>query len=170
MKKTTVILSILGMLGCKTSSALKTVPALDINKYAGTWYEIGRFPHSFEKSLNRVSATYEIKDNGKIKVLNVGYSKTDSTKKKEITGTAWVPNSQEPGKIKVQFFWPFAGDYWVIHLDEAYTEAVVGSPGLDYLWILSRNTEMAEADYQRLLQVAADAGFDTKRVERVKQK
>jgi lipocalin len=103
-------------------------------------------------------------------VLNVGYSKTDSTKKKEITGTAWVPNSQEPGKIKVQFFWPFAGDYWVIHIDEAYTEAVVGSPGLDYLWILSRNTEMAETDYQRLLQVAADAGFDTKRVERVKQK
>ena len=103
------------MISCK-SQPLETVKTLDITKYAGTWYEIARLPNRFEKKLECVSATYELIENGKVKVINRGISTEDHSQKKEITGKAWVPDVAFPGQLKVQFFWPFAGKYWVIDL------------------------------------------------------
>ena len=97
---------------CKSSEMLTTVKSLDLKRYQGTWYEIARLPNSFEKNLIAVTATYSIKGNGKVEVLNQGYK--SGLKRKSVTGTAWVPRKEYPGRLKVRFFWPFSGDYYVI--------------------------------------------------------
>jgi apolipoprotein D and lipocalin family protein len=154
---------------CKTTSRLPTVENLDIDKYLGTWYEIARLPNGFEKGLECVTATYSLKKNGKIEVLNKGYTSGTSGRLKTAKGVAWVPDPAYPGRLKVRFFWPFSGDYYITALDEAYSYALVGDPSRQYLWILSRTKEMNEALYAELLKRADENEFDIKPILKVKQ-
>ena len=119
--------------------SLKVVKNVDLNRYKGTWYEIARFPHSFEKDLVGVTATYTLKEDGKIGVLNKGYKDTLDGKLKEAKAFAKVPYPEWAGYLRVFFFWPFGGDYMILELDqENYQYALVGDPSLNYLWVLSR--------------------------------
>lgn len=152
----------------KSSAQLPTVPSLDIEKYLGTWYEIARLPNSFEKDLVCTTANYSLKPNGKIAVVNSGYSETKK-KQKSASGTAWVPDKNFPGRLKVTFFWPFAGKYYVISLDENYRHALVGDPSRKYLWILSRTKAMEEHDYQELVEIAGSNGFNVGALIRPRQ-
>ncbi len=156
------------MISCK-SQPLETVKTLDITKYAGTWYEIARLPNRFEKKLECVSATYELIENGKVKVINRGISTEDHSQKKEITGKAWVPDVAFPGQLKVQFFWPFAGKYWVIALDTAYRYALVGDPSRKYLWVLSKDKQLPDSIFKQLVETAGKNGFNTDMLMIVKQ-
>ena len=112
--------ALLGLISCKASMELQTVEKVDIDSYLGTWYEIARLPNSFEKGLECVTATYSLKENGKIEVLNKGYSAEKKKGFDTAKGTAWIPDPDYPGRLKVTFFWPFSGDYYIISLDEAY--------------------------------------------------
>lgn len=156
--------------GCSTTSApLATVKAVDIDAYAGKWYEIARLPNRFERGLTCVTATYTPLDNGKIEVRNAGYNAAKG-RFKDIKGRAWQPNAAElPGQLKVSFFGPFAGDYYIMQLADDYSHALVGSPTRDYLWVLSRTPTLDEATYDRLLAFAESRGFDTAAVERIDQ-
>lgn len=146
------------------------VKNVDLARYAGTWYEIARFPHSFEKGLVCVTATYTINPDGAIAVVNAGRLERDRSQRKEARAKAWVPDPAEPGKILVQFFWPFRGNYWIIGLDGAsYRYAVVAGPSPDYLWILSRSKTMDATLYDSLVALARSQGFDVSRLERVDQ-
>jgi apolipoprotein D and lipocalin family protein len=149
------------------TSKKHTVNRLDIRRYAGVWYEIARFPHRFEKDLQKVTATYSLLENGGIKVTNRGIN--GKGKWKEVNGKAFVPDSAEPGKLKVQFFWPFRAPYWVHRIDEDYRFALVGGPGSDYLWVLCRDKTMPEAIYQDYLKTAQELGYDISRLEMVQQ-
>ena len=149
------------------ASKKHTVNRLDIRRYAGVWYEIARFPHRFEKDLQKVTATYSLLENGGIKVTNRGIN--GKGKWKEVNGKAFVPDSAEPGKLKVQFFWPFRAPYWVHRIDEDYRFALVGGPGSDYLWVLCREKTMPEAIYQDYLKTAQELGYDISRLEMVQQ-
>jgi len=153
------------MFSCKSKKNLPTVDHLDIEKYAGTWYEIAKLPNSFEKNLTCVSARYSIKENGKIEVFNSGRKTTGDSVWKTIKGTAKVPNSNEPGRLKVTFFWPFAGDYYVIDLAADYSYALVGSPDRKYLWILSRERTLNENIYAQLVETAREQGFPVEMIE-----
>lgn len=169
MKKTVYLLAMMLLIfSCGSNEELKTVPNVDIEKYAGTWYEIAKLPNKFEKGLTCISATYSIKENGKINVLNQGF-KTEKGTWKDITGTAWVPDSKNPGQLKVRFFWPFSGDYYIIALNDDYTYALVGDPSRKYLWILSKNKYLDPAIYNELLNIAKKNGFNTDLVEKVDQ-
>lgn len=148
---------------------LLTVEKLDLTKYKGTWYEIARLPNSFEKGLTCVTANYTLKDNGKVTVLNTGRKISDTSKIKTAKGTASVPDPAKPGQLKVSFFWPFSGDYYVIHVDEEYRIALVGAPSRDYLWILSRTPEITESDYNNMTELAREQGFDVERLEKIDQ-
>jgi lipocalin len=148
---------------------LATVQEVDLERYSGTWYEIARFPHSFEKGLKCVSATYSIMDHGKVRVVNRGRHIDDPAEASEAVGTAWQPDADEPGKLKVRFFWPFAGKYWILYLDEAYQHVLVGSPNRKYLWILSRHKSMEQDTYQQLVDKAGAMEFDTSKLIQVKQ-
>ena len=146
-------------IGCGSKNPyLKTVDKVDIQKYKGTWYEIARFEHFFEKGCKNVSATYEIKDNGKIKVINK-CTKIKDGEKKEATGEAYAVDSTN-SKLKVSFFKPFYGDYWIIDLDENYNYALVGSPNREYLWILSRTKTISKEIKNSILNKLPEHKFD----------
>jgi len=138
------------------------VSSVDLNRYAGTWYEIARLPNFFEKNLKCITATYTLRDDGKITVLNRGHKISDPSRVSSVKGVAWVPDKSSPAKLKVQFFWPFSGDYWIIDLDSDYRYALVGDPSHKYLWILSRGKKMDEATFKKLLDKAVENGFDVK--------
>lgn len=169
MKKIFFILIALAfMFGCKTKKGLETVSPVDLDKYKGTWYEIARFDHSFERNLSCVSATYTIRKDGKIDVLNKGYnSKKD--KWSEANGIAKVPNANIPGEIKVSFFRPFYGDYFIMKLDEDYNHVLVGSPTREYLWVLSRSKKMNDEVYADYIAFAEKKGFDVSKLLKINQ-
>jgi len=122
------------------TSGIKSVENFELEKYLGTWYEIVRLPHRFEKGLQQVTATYNLLENGKIEVLNKGF-KTRKNKWSESKGKAWVPDEAKLSDLKVSFFWPFSAAYRIIYLEDDYSLAIVTSDSFDYFWILSRVAE-----------------------------
>jgi apolipoprotein D and lipocalin family protein len=162
------------LLGCNNSAKtqsniMKTVDKVNLERYMGTWYEIARFPHSFEKGLVGVSATYSIKKNGNVEVLNQGYNDSLTGKLKRAKGFAKIPDPKVPGRLKVYFFWPFGGEYLILDLDENYQYVLVGSSSKNYLWILCRTKKMDDLTYSNLVKKAESLGFDTSRLEKVPQ-
>lgn len=146
-----------------------TVKQLDLNRYLGTWYEIARFPHSFEKDLVGVTATYSLRGDGKITVINQGHKVTLDGKLSKAVGKAKIPDPNEPGKLKVSFFWFFYADYLVLELDENYQYAMIGSSSPKYFWILSRTPQMNGATYEMLLERARKRGYNLDKLEKVPQ-
>lgn len=132
-----IVLSILFFVGCAPKDPnIKSVTYVNLDKYLGTWYEIARYEHFFEKDCKNVTATYEVLKDDKIKVINRCQLIT-TNEKKEAIGKAYTVDDTN-SKLKVSFFWPFYGDYWVIMLADDYSYAVVSEPTKEYLWILSR--------------------------------
>ncbi len=158
MKQLFILLVIMGLLSCHSTKELPTIKVLDVNRYQGTWYEIARLPNTFEKGLKCISANYSLMDDGMIKVLNKGYSEKKK-KFKTAEGTAWIPDPEFPARLKVRFFWPFSGNYYIIALDDNYAYALVGDPSRKYLWILSRSKKLDDEIYNGLLETANVNGF-----------
>jgi apolipoprotein D and lipocalin family protein len=147
---------------------LPTVPHVDLQRYLGRWYEIARYPNRFEKQCDRdVTATYSLRPDGRINVLNACV-KADGTPY-EATGWAKVADTATNAKLRVTFFWPFFGNYWVLELGQNYEYAVIGEPGRGYLWILSRTPQMSPEQYASITSRLAARGYDANRVLRVKQ-
>jgi len=146
---------------------LTSVSTVDLKRYIGRWYEIARYPNRFQRDCaSDTTAEYELKPNGKVRVVNT-CRKSDGAAKKA-SGTAKVVDPSN-ARLKVTFFWPFYGDYWIIGLDPEYRWAVVGEPGRKYLWILSRTPHMSEADYQQAVEQARAAGYDPQRLVKTPQ-
>ncbi len=150
---------------------LQVVPHVDLNKYLGKWYEIATIPMRFQKGCTGVTATYTLRPDGDIKVLNECRKDSLGGKYKSITGKAWVVEKATNAKLKVRFFWPFSGDYWVIELDSTgYQYAVVGHPNRKYLWILSRTPQMSDSLYNELLGRLQNVhGYDISKLKRTPQ-
>lgn len=147
------------------------VKELDLEKYLGTWYELARYDHKFERGLQGVTANYSIREDGKIKVLNSGYKKSLEGKFSKATGKAFVPNPElEPSKLKVSFFWNFYGDYFVMELDDDYQWAIIGSSSDNFLWILSRTPQLDPVLYSKLIEKIKARGYDVSDLIKVEQK
>lgn len=143
--------------GCAVKHApLQSVEKVDFSRYLGTWYEIARYEHSFEKGCLNVSATYALKDNGDISVLNQ-CTLEDGTQKKA-QGVAYAVDKSN-AKLKVSFFRPFYGNYWILMLDEAYTYAVIGEPSREYFWILSRTPSLEQKTLDSILSAMPSLGY-----------
>jgi apolipoprotein D and lipocalin family protein len=149
---------------------LKTVDHVDVKRYMGTWYEIAKFPQRFQKGLVGVTATYSPLPNGKVRVINSGYKEDFNGKLKTIKGKAWVVDTATNAKLKVSFFWPFSGNYWILELGKDYEYAVIGEESHNYLWILSRTPQMDKAVYNELLKRVQEKGFDISKLETTPQK
>jgi len=159
LKKIILFISLIFFVGCTAKyNQLPTSKNIDINAYKGTWYEVARFEHFFEKGCKNVTATYNLIDDEKIEVINKCTNIKDGNKK-EARGIAYAIDNTN-SKLKVSFFRPFYGDYWIIDVDENYQVALVGSPSREYLWILSREKTINEKTKQRLLLKAESFGFD----------
>jgi apolipoprotein D and lipocalin family protein len=130
----------------------------------GVWHEIARYPHPFQKDCVASRATYSIRDDGKIAVLNECRNASPSGKLRSARATAWVVDPETNAKLKVSFFWPFSGHYWIIDLGKDYEYAVVGHPKRKYLWVLSRTETMEEPVYQGILDRLRAQHYDTERL------
>ncbi len=144
-----------------------TVEKVDLERYAGTWYEIARFPNSFQEGCANTTATYTLRDDGRVGVLNrcLRDGEVDTA-----TGYAEVVDPKTRSKLEVTFFWPFSGDYWIVDLADDYSYAAVADPGRDYLWILSRTPTLPKATYERIVEGLREQGFEVGRLERTPQK
>ena len=143
---------------------MRVVPSVDLTRYAGKWYEIARLPNRFQRDCaSDTTASYVLRKDGRITVVNA--CRTSEGRVKSATGTARVASGKEPNtKLKVTFFWPFSGDYWIIDLDPDYKWAVVGEPGRKYFWILSREPRLDDTLYQQVLDRAKQQGYDVSRL------
>ncbi|MEY4616923.1 MAG: hypothetical protein RJB66_1883 [Pseudomonadota bacterium] len=134
---------------------LQPVNQVDLERYLGRWYEIASLPQWFQRDCHGTTAEYSLGRGSKIKVVNECQKGSLSGPISRATGKAWVTDSSN-AKLKVQFFWPFSGDYWVIELGDRYEYAVVGNPNRKYLWVLSRTPQMDEGLYKELLDKVAN--------------
>lgn len=158
-----------------TKNELPTVASVDLKRYAGKWFEIARYPNKFQKQcVGNTTATYTLKENGKIAVLNQCLKKNGLVDKAK--GEARVADKTTNAKLEVRFAPKFLsfipavwGDYWIVYLDDAYENVAVGDPKREYFWILSRKPEMSDRLYQQILRKAETLGFNPARVEKTPQ-
>ena len=154
-----VVLLLAGCVGIPEN--VKPVEGFVLERYLGTWYEIARLDHPFERGLSRVSAEYGLRDDGGVRVVNRGYA-ADEKRWKQAEGKAHFVRGPDEGFLKVSFFGPFYGSYIVFGLDEAnYRHALVSGPDKSYLWILARTPTLDKAVLDGLVARASAAGFDT---------
>lgn len=160
-----VLFVILAGLLCSCSSypPLAVVDNVDLNRYLGKWYEIASLPVSQQEGCSCTTAEYSLMEDGVIRVVNACKKNGEHTMAEAKAFV--VPNSGN-AKLKVQFFWPFRGDYWIIELDKDYQWAVVGVPSRKYFWVLSRTPEMPEATLEMLVDRIIAKGFDTSKMQR----
>jgi apolipoprotein D and lipocalin family protein len=158
------LMTVLSMHAEPTEAPMQVVFSVDLARYAGNWYEIARMPNRFQRECaGDTMASYTLRPDGKITVVNQ-CRKADG-RMKSAKGTARVAHANGPNtKLKVTFFWPFSGNYWIIDLDPDYRWAVVGEPGRDYLWILSREPRMEQRLYDQIVERAKQQGYDVGRL------
>lgn len=154
----------------RRAAPVRTVEYVDLNRYLGQWYEIASFPQSFQEGCTATTAYYSLKANGKIAVKNQCRLDSPDGPLKTANGTARVVDKESNAKLKVTFFWPFAGDYWILDLDPDYQWAVVGDPSRESLWILARTSTMEESLYKEITsRIASEQGFDISRLRKTIQ-
>ena len=161
------------MFGCTTTAKdkppLTVVDRVDLERYLGKWYEIASYPAWFQKGCTGSTAEYSLLPDGKIQVVNRCRKNGLDGPLKESKGKAEVADTATNAKLKVWFFWPFKGNYWIIDLNPDYQWAVVGEPSRKYLWILSRMPTMDETVYQEILGRLPQKGYDPARLHRTAQ-
>ena len=149
------------LLGCVgTPEGVRPVQDFELDRYLGTWYEIARLDHSFERGLSNVTANYSLRDDGGVRVINRGY---DAAKGEwdEAEGRAYFVEEDDKGFLKVSFFGPFYGSYIVFELDqEDYQYAFISGPNTSYLWLLAREPRVDYALLERFRNRATELGFD----------
>ncbi len=148
--------------GCTGApEGVQPVTGFELDRYLGTWYEIARFDHRFERGLTDVTATYSMRDDGGVKVVNRGY-RSDDEEWDEAVGKAYFLGESDVGQLKVSFFGPFYGGYNIVELDKQdYQYALVVGPNRDYLWILARTPSLDDATVEALVDRAASLDFPT---------
>jgi apolipoprotein D and lipocalin family protein len=155
--------------GCVAVDPPAVVPEVDLSRYAGTWYEIASYPTTFQADCTGTTATYAIRDDGKVTVFNKCFLGSLDGRENTITGVARVVDAAEPAKLAVSFFGPFEAPYWIIELEPDYQYAVVSEPTRSFLWILSRTPQMEEQVFAGLLAELESRGFDVSRLRRTLQ-
>ena len=148
---------------------LATVTHVDLERYLGTWYEIASFPQSFQRGCTATSATYSLRADGDIDVVNRCRNGSLEGEERVARGRARVVDRSTNARLEVSFFRPFWGDYWIIDLGSSYEFAVIGHPSRDYLWILSRTRSMEPAVYDGIVARLRGMGYEVERLNRTPQ-
>ncbi|MFT2007178.1 lipocalin family protein [Pontibacter sp. 13R65] len=153
----------------KQYPVLQTVASVDLNRYAGTWYEIASLPQRFTKGCHCTTAQYKPHPDGYVEVYNSCREDAPTGDTKDVQGKAFPVEGSSNSKLKVQFFWPFKGDYWILDLADDYSYALVGSPDRESLWILARESQLPPSEYERLVQLASSKGFPVEELQLMDQ-
>ena len=160
-----LVVLVAGVGGPKESRPpVQTVKAVDLARYMGKWFEIAAFPQRFQKGCHCTTAEYELTAKGTVRVVNTCRRGGPDGKATRAKAKAWAVPGSGNAKLKVRFFWPFTGNYWIIDLAGDYSYAVVGDPTRKYLWILARTPRMDPGLYAEVVGRAAAQGFDTSKL------
>ena len=153
------------------SQSPQTVDRVELNKYMGRWYDIASYPARFQKGCRCTTADYEMIPGKKyIRVTNRCIKYLNGKSRLSIAhGKAFVVKGSNNAKLKVQFFWPFRGDYYIIGLAEDYSWAIVGHPRRTYLWVLSRESYMPSDTYSSICRIIKQQGYDLKNLQKIPQ-
>jgi apolipoprotein D and lipocalin family protein len=170
LRRWSLIAGLIGLAGCTgLPEDIEPVTGFESDRYLGTWYEIARLDHSFERGLTNVRAEYSRNEDGSIKVINRGYD-AEEGKWEEADGRAVFVEDEKTGHLKVSFFGPFYASYVVFELDkEEYSYAYVTGYDRDYLWFLSRTPEVSEEALEAFRDRARAEGFDLSELILVEQ-
>jgi apolipoprotein D and lipocalin family protein len=163
------LLAGLGVAACQTppvnraadAGPLPTVAYVDTDQYLGRWYEIARYPNSFEEGCEGVTADYGLRDDGLISVTNTCREGAPDGEVNRAEGRAKIVDTNTNAKLKVSFFGPFWGDYWIIDLDDDYSFAIVSEPKGRYLWLLSRTPTISGDRRAAAMEKLKSLGFNT---------
>jgi apolipoprotein D and lipocalin family protein len=143
------------------SRPLTTVASVDVDGYLGRWYEIARFENSFEENCEGVTADYSRRDDGLISVVNTCREGSPSGKARTAAGRAKIADGTTNARLKVSFFGPFWGDYWILDLTDDYSRAIVGEPSGRYLWVLARTPTLDDAARAAVMTRLEEFGYNT---------
>lgn len=137
----------------------RVVSGFELDRYLGTWYEIARLDHRFERGLNNITANYSLRDDGGVQVINRGFD-IEAGEWDEAVGKAFLVGEPDQGQLKVSFFGPFYGGYNILELDQDnYQYALVAGPDRSYLWILARSPDLSTDTVARLVETARQLDF-----------
>ncbi len=164
---TMLLLTAVTLLAVKKLPPLSTVDKVDLTRYAGLWYQIAYFPNSFQpKDAKLTTAEYGLHPKGYITVVNTAYKDAEGKEvKSKVKGKAFIADKVNNSKLKVQFFWPFRGDYWITLLDkENYQWVAVSDSKRKYLWIMNRNPVMDKELYQNIVLQLKNKFIDTDKI------
>ncbi len=157
------------LVGCISGPPLATVESVDLQRYAGKWYEIASYPAPFQRDCTGTTAEYTLRDDGTVQVFNRCLKGDLTGPEDTIIGTARVVDAETNAKLAVNFGFFFEGPYWILMLDPDYQYAVVGEPTRSFLWILSRTPQMDGAVYEQILADLPALGYDPSRLNRTLQ-
>jgi apolipoprotein D and lipocalin family protein len=162
----TVTVAAAGLVYSRTRhyAPLAVAEHVDLERYMGLWYEIARLPTRFEKGCQHVTAEYKLRPDGKVSILNSCRKNSLNGPLETARGAARIVDRTTNAKLKVSFFWPFEGDYWILDLDPDYQYALVGEPSRENLWLLSRAPHLAQPIREQLVAVAQAAGFPVEKL------
>ena len=167
--KISLLLSVLLFSKISIAQDLETVSGVDLQKYSGKWFEIASFPQRFQKGCNCTTAEYTLTSKNYLIVENRCKKDSLNGKSLYIKGKVFSEKNTGNAKLKVQFFWPFKGKYWILDLAADYSYAVVGHPNRNYLWILSRTASMDNVVYQEIVSRIEAKGYDVSKILKTKQ-
>lgn len=149
---------------------IKTVPSVDLPRFMGPWYVIASIPTFLEKDAHNAVESYELNADGSIATTFTFHKRSFDGPVKTMKPHGFVVDKVSNATWGMQFLWPFKAEYLIAHLDAGYTETIIARNARDYVWIMARRPDMADADYQRLLAEVGAMGYDTTKVLRVPQR
>ncbi|NWG93096.1 MAG: lipocalin family protein [Parvularculaceae bacterium] len=171
MRIVIAMVGLVALLGCASQpvNRVSTVPlevegAVDLNKYLGRWFEIARFENRFERNCEGVTADYSMRKDGLIRVENTCREGSPAGEERKSVGRAKIVDPKTNAKLKVSFFGPFWGDYWILDLTDDYSRSIVGEPSGRYLWILSRSPTITPQSRDEAMKKLAGLGYDVSRL------
>lgn len=165
------LLVLFGVGGCVSNQApLDTVDYVDLERFMGDWYVIANIPTFVEKGAYNAVETYALNDDGTIATTFVFRKGAFDGKRKEHNPRGFVQDTETNAVWGMRFIWPFKADYRIVYLNDDYSQTVIARNKLDYVWIMARQPQIDESEYQALLQMIGELGYDVSQVQKVPQK
>ena len=148
---------------------IRTEPQVDLQRFMGDWYVIANIPTFVEKGAHNAVESYALKEDGTIATTFTFNKDSFDGKLKRYAPKGFVRDKKSNAVWGMQFVWPFKGDYRIVYLNRDYSQTIVGRQKRDYVWIMAREPIISEADYQKLVRIIGDEGYDIEKIQKVPQ-
>ncbi len=168
--RTALLVAFTSLLGCASRAPLATVPQVDLPRFMGDWYVIANIPTWLEKGAHNAVESYALAPDGTIATTFTFRDGAFDGPEKRYTPNGRVTDTRTNATWGMQFVWPFRAEYLIVHLDEAYTQTIIGRTARDYVWIMARTPTIPDADYARLVERVGAMGYDTTQLQKVPQR